>query len=135
MTRAEARQLLAAQLSNKALLNNEEAINELLGILTYLPLAIVQAATFINTNDISVSRYISLFQQTGTEAELFSEQFEHPSRYREMESTVAKTWHISFDQILRQIGSLQSIFRLWRASIASTFPSLFCLLEDPQCSK
>jgi hypothetical protein len=99
MSRAEASQLLARRISKKALLNNEDTIDELLGLLACLPPAIVQATAFINNNDISVSQYVSLFQQTGTEAELFSEHFEDPSRYQEMESTIAKTWHISFDQI------------------------------------
>ncbi|KAH7060965.1 kinesin light chain 1, partial [Paraphoma chrysanthemicola] len=102
MSKAEARQLLARRLTKQALLDDETAVDELLAILTYLPLAIVQAAAFINNNDISVSGYISLFRHTSTESELFSERFEDPSRYREMDSTVAKTWHISFDQIQRQ---------------------------------
>jgi len=102
MSKAEARQLLARRITKQALLNDETAVDELLEILTYLPLAIVQAAAFINNNDISVSGYISLFRHTGTETELFSEHFEDPSRYREMDSTIAKTWHISFDQIRRQ---------------------------------
>jgi tetratricopeptide (TPR) repeat protein len=102
MSRAEARKLLARRIPKQELLINEKAIDELLELLAYLPLAIVQAAAFINNNDISVSEYNSLFRQTGTEAELFSEHFEDPSRYREMESTIARTWHISFDQIRRQ---------------------------------
>jgi tetratricopeptide (TPR) repeat protein len=102
MSKAEARQLLARRLMKQGLLDNETAVNELLERLTYLPLAIVQAAAFINNNDISVSGYISLFQHIGTESELFSERFEDPSRYREMDSTIAKTWHISFDQLRRQ---------------------------------
>jgi tetratricopeptide (TPR) repeat protein len=102
LSKAEARQLLARRLTKQTLLDDETAVDELLAILTYLPLAIVQAAAFINNNDISVSRYISLFRHTGTESELFSERFEDPSRYREMDSTVAKTWHISFNQIQRQ---------------------------------
>jgi hypothetical protein len=81
MSKVEARQLLAQRIAKQALLNNELAVNELLEILTYLPLAIVQAAAFINNNDISVSRYISLFRQTGSETKLFSEHFENPSRY------------------------------------------------------
>jgi hypothetical protein len=97
MSKAEARQLLARRLTKQALLNDKTAVEELLEILIYLPLAIVQAAAFINNNDISVSGYISLFRHTGTESELFSERFEDPSRYREIDSTVAKTWHISFD--------------------------------------
>jgi hypothetical protein len=85
-----------------ALLNDEKAVNKLLELLTYLPLAIVQAAAFINNNDISVSGYTSLFHETGTKIELFSKHFKDPSRYREMESTIARTWYISFDHIRKQ---------------------------------
>ena len=102
MSQAEARQLLTLRISKPALLDDGRAVNKLLESLTYLPLAIVQAAAFINNNDISVSEYISLFDKTGTKTELFGEYFEDPSRYRGMESTIAKTWHISFDQIRRQ---------------------------------
>ena len=102
MSKAEARQLLARRISKPALLDDGKAIDKLLELLTYLPLAIVQAAAFIYNNDISVSGYILLFQEAGTEADLFGEHFEDPSRYREMESTIAKTWHISFDQIRKQ---------------------------------
>jgi tetratricopeptide (TPR) repeat protein len=102
MSKAEARQLLARRLTKQELLDDETAVEKLLEILTYLPLAIVQAAAFINNNNVSVSRYILLFKHTGTESELFSERFEDRSRYREMDSTVAKAWHISFNQIQRQ---------------------------------
>jgi tetratricopeptide (TPR) repeat protein len=102
MSEAEAQQLLVRRISKPALLHDKNAVNELLQILTYLPLAIVQAGAFMNNNDISVSGYISLVRKAGTEAELFGEHFEDPSRYREVESTIAKTWHISFDQIRRQ---------------------------------
>ncbi|OCK72842.1 kinesin light chain 1, partial [Lepidopterella palustris CBS 459.81] len=102
MGKAEARQLLARRISKKKLLNNEESVVKLLELLAYLPLAIIQAAAFINSNNTLVSEYIILFRNTATEAELFRKQFEDPSRYREMESTIAKTWHISFDEIRRQ---------------------------------
>jgi tetratricopeptide (TPR) repeat protein len=102
MSQAEAGQLLARRISKSELLNNEESVDRLLQLLAYLPLAIVQAAAFINSNDTSIFEYVSLFQNTATKTELFGEQFEDPSRYREMDSTIAKTWHISFDQIRRQ---------------------------------
>ena len=102
MSKAEAQQLLARRISKPSLLDGEKAVGELLKLLEYLPLAIVQAAAFINSNDVPVSRYTLLFQTAGTEVELFSEHFEDPSRYRELESTIARTWHISFDQIRRQ---------------------------------
>jgi tetratricopeptide (TPR) repeat protein len=102
MSKAEARQLLARKITKQALLNDELAVDELLEILTCLPLAIVQAAAFISMNDMPVSGYISLFQHAGTENEPFTEQFRDPSRYPDMDNTIAKTWHISFDQIRRQ---------------------------------
>ena len=102
MNGTEAKQLMAQRLSEKALLEDEAAVDELLGLLAYLPLAIVQATAFINSNGISIADYISLFREPSTEIRLFSKHFEDSSRYREMESTIAKTWHISFDQILKQ---------------------------------
>lgn len=98
----EARQLLLHRMANKALLEDESAIDELLEALTHLPLAIVQAAAFMNQNNVSVARYLSLLQHASTEAELFSERFEDHSRYQRTDSTVAKTWHISFEHIRRQ---------------------------------
>jgi tetratricopeptide (TPR) repeat protein len=102
MSQAEARQLLVQRVTEKALLDDLLAIEQLLSILAYLPLAIVQAAAFMNSNETPVSDYVSLFEHAGAETELFSEQFEEPSRYEGMDSTIAKTWHISFAQIRRQ---------------------------------
>ncbi|KAJ4345653.1 uncharacterized protein N0V89_011787 [Didymosphaeria variabile] len=102
MGEAEARQLLMNRTINKSLLDNRAAVKNLLQSLTFLPLAIVQAAAFMNQNDISVSKYVSLMQHTSTEAELFSERFEDPSRYQRTDITVAKTWQISFEHIQKQ---------------------------------
>ena len=99
---AGARQLLLRRVMNQALLCDTEAVDELLRLLTYLPLAIVQAAAFIDNNNIVVSKYVSLIRNAGNEAELFGEHFEDPSRYQEMDNTIAKTWHISFDQMRKQ---------------------------------
>ena len=102
MDRAEARQLMAQRLSEKTLLEDEAAVDELLGLLAHLPLAIVQATAFIDSNGTSIAEYVSLFREPSTEVRVFSKSFEDSSRYRELESTIAKTWHISFNQILKQ---------------------------------
>jgi tetratricopeptide (TPR) repeat protein len=102
LSKPEARQLLARRVTRKALLSSETAVDELLETLTYFPLAIVQAAAFINNNRITVSEYRSLFQHPGSEVELFTEHFEDPSRYPDMDNTIATTWHISFNQLRRQ---------------------------------
>ncbi|KAF2666026.1 TPR-like protein [Microthyrium microscopicum] len=102
MDQTEGRQLMAQRLSDNSLLEDEAAVDDLLKILEYLPLAVVQATAFINSNDISIADYISLFKEPSAEASLFSKHFEDPSRYREMESTIAKTWYISFGQIVKK---------------------------------
>jgi tetratricopeptide (TPR) repeat protein len=102
MSQEEARQLLVQRVTEKALLDDPLAIEQLLSILACLPLAIVQAAAFINSNQIPASEYVSLFEDADAETELFSEQFEDSSRYEGMDSTIAKTWHISFAQIRKQ---------------------------------
>ena len=102
MGRAEAMQLLTRRIKKPALLDDKKAIEELLNTLTCLPLAIVQAAAFMNNNDFSLSGYIALYQDTSAETELLSERFEDPSRYEELDSTIATTWHISFGQMRKQ---------------------------------
>jgi tetratricopeptide (TPR) repeat protein len=102
MTKAEAKQLMARRIMKGTLLDDQCATNELLELLTYLPLAIVQAIAFINSNQVSISDYVTLFKQVETEVEILSERFEDPSRYQETESTITRTWQISFDQILKQ---------------------------------
>ncbi|KAH7380407.1 kinesin light chain 1 [Phaeosphaeria sp. MPI-PUGE-AT-0046c] len=101
MSKADAEHLLAQRVTKQIMIHDKGAVGKLLELLTYLPLAIVQAAAFINNNGISATEYLSLFQQS-TEMELFSEQFNDTSRYRELDSTIAKTWHISFEQIRKK---------------------------------
>jgi tetratricopeptide (TPR) repeat protein len=103
MSQSEARELLTQHMTNEVVLNDPStAIDQLLSTLAYLPLAIVQAAAYINNNDILISDYMSLFQHAGAEIELFSEQFEDLGGYPEKDNTVARTWNISFDQIRKQ---------------------------------
>lgn len=81
----------------------EDILPGLLQKLTYLPLAIVQAAAYINETGISLAEYEVLFSDRDEEViELLSEGFEDDSRYTDTENTVAKTWLISFEQIRRR---------------------------------
>jgi tetratricopeptide (TPR) repeat protein len=102
MSKGEARQLLTQRITEQTLCGGEMAVDELLELLTCLPLAIVQAAAFMSTNDVSLPGYLALFRDAGAQAELFDEGFADPSRYAELDSTIAKTWHISFDQMRKQ---------------------------------
>lgn len=82
----ESRQLMAQHLLEKGLLEDAAAVEELLRLLVYLPLAIVQAVTFIYSNKITIADYITVLRNPSTEAALISRHFESPSRYQERQS-------------------------------------------------
>jgi tetratricopeptide (TPR) repeat protein len=70
--------------------------------LAFLPLAIAQAASYINETSCGISDYIDLLKAEELEVvELLNERFEDEGRYRNSESAVITTWSISFQQIQR----------------------------------
>jgi NB-ARC domain len=102
MDKKVALQLLSKSLINRALLNHRRDALELLRQLTYLPLAIVQAAAYINENGITLAAYAALLNDQEQEViDLLSEEFEGEGRYRNIKNPVAITWLISFEQIRR----------------------------------
>ncbi|RFU27453.1 hypothetical protein B7463_g8883, partial [Scytalidium lignicola] len=62
MDEAESKELLRISLQNKAILNDTESALMLLKLLTNLPLAIKQAAAFINEKQINIATYISIYE-------------------------------------------------------------------------
>jgi hypothetical protein len=75
----------------------------LLRKLTYLPLTIVQAAAYINANEVSLREYEALLtEQDNKVIELLSEHFEDNGRYIGIENTVAQALLISVKQIRRR---------------------------------
>ncbi|KAL3432952.1 hypothetical protein BDV09DRAFT_187087 [Aspergillus tetrazonus] len=66
---------------------------ELAEKLAYLPLAIAQAAAYINKKRINLSIYFTLLQkEEQTAVELLSESFRDPGRYKDIENPVITTW-------------------------------------------
>ncbi|KAK1762400.1 hypothetical protein QBC33DRAFT_623724 [Phialemonium atrogriseum] len=77
-------------------------LQELLEELTYLPLAITQAAAYLNRNQVSIAKYLGLLR--GTEKDmvsLMSREFCDSMRYEGTQNAVATTWIVSFEQIRR----------------------------------
>jgi hypothetical protein len=95
--------MLRKSLIKAELTDNVEDTTNLVTQLTFLPLAIVQAAAYINKNDIKLSRYPSLLgKQDVAAVDRLSEQFEDDHIYSNVKNPVATTWLISFKQILHQ---------------------------------
>jgi hypothetical protein len=103
MDQVEARKVLEKSLIQTHILKEDEATVKLLNLLTCLPLAVVQAAAFINANEISISSYIALYENGEDEViELLSKDFEDQGRYKDTKNPIATTWLISFNQIRLQ---------------------------------
>ncbi|RYP42951.1 hypothetical protein DL770_011993 [Monosporascus sp. CRB-9-2] len=99
MSLQEAKSIFEKSLVQKDLVN-DTATTELMDELTYLPLAITQAAAYLNRNEISIAEYLRLLR--GTEKDtisLISREFYDNTRYKGSQNAVATTWLVSFDQI------------------------------------
>ncbi|KAF7510532.1 hypothetical protein GJ744_006378 [Endocarpon pusillum] len=103
MNEDEATKMLRSLLSKPETHTDLNAILIMLQKLTYLPLAIVQAAAYINKNNVSIRAYLELLCDTDENViKLLSKNFRAEGRYPEAKNPVATTWLISFEQIQRQ---------------------------------
>jgi tetratricopeptide (TPR) repeat protein len=88
------------KLLRKDLLHNDATITELLDELACLPLAIAQAAAYLNRNRMSVAKYLQLLRSTEQDmVALMSREFRDDTRYHGSANAVATTWVVSFSQI------------------------------------
>ena len=100
----EMEESVASDLLRRSLIrpDDPQMCAQLLYQLTYLPLAIAQAAAYINANEISIAEYLSFLEDAEeTTINTLSEDFEDEGRYRDLKNPVATTWLISFQQIRR----------------------------------
>jgi tetratricopeptide (TPR) repeat protein len=114
-----ATQLLQKCLVNPGLATSGSDTKALLEELTYLPLAIIQAAAYINENGITFADYLSLLADQEEEViDLLSEEFEDDGRYHNIKNPVATTWLVSFEQIRN------------RDPLAADYLSFMCCIDS-----
>ncbi|KAK4249589.1 putative kinesin light chain [Corynascus novoguineensis] len=98
----EAAEFLEKSLVQKDMVRDKAATAELLKQLTYLPLAITQAAAYINIKQVPFAEYLELLHGTQQDiVSLMSEEFRDNTRYPGSQNAVATTWLVSFDQICK----------------------------------
>ncbi|KAJ0165496.1 hypothetical protein CTA2_11060 [Colletotrichum tanaceti] len=115
MSESETGQLLQAMLSDEF---STEAASVLSAHLEHLPLAIAQAAAFIQENSISIAKYLQLLEESDDIlVEQLSEPFEAVGRDSETPHALTATWIVSFNQIQQQ------------DVLASEILSFACLLD------
>jgi tetratricopeptide (TPR) repeat protein len=82
---------------------SEEDVKEITKALDYLPLAITQAAAYLDQNNIPVAKYLQLFRGgKANTSDLLKKGIHDPGRDYEIQNSVFQTWKISFSQISAQ---------------------------------
>jgi tetratricopeptide (TPR) repeat protein len=100
MNDEESRELLQRSLQNNRLLNDNNSITKLLELLVNLPLAIMQAAAYLNAKSSTITEYLRIYEESSDNIiKLLSKDFEDIRRYPGMKNPVATTWLISFEKI------------------------------------
>ncbi|KAI0184731.1 hypothetical protein EV127DRAFT_443312 [Xylaria flabelliformis] len=102
MSKEEATEFMNKTLIDKELLQDEAITEELVQDLTCLPLAIAQAAAYLNQNQMPIKKYLGLLRSTEQNlVNLMSREFHDNTRYQGLQNAVATTWLVSFDHIRR----------------------------------
>ncbi|KAF6829743.1 kinesin light chain [Colletotrichum musicola] len=103
MNDQESQQLLRAGLGGWASDLDTQETNDLASRLEHLPLALAQAAAFMEANTMGVGEYLEMLRDSDqTVVDLLGEDFETVGRDRSAPRAVAETWMVSFEQIKKQ---------------------------------
>ncbi|KAK3984461.1 kinesin light chain [Cladorrhinum sp. PSN332] len=124
MNNGESRQLLQKRLEGFTV--DSTLLSTLSSKLDNLPLAMAQAAAYMQQAGISVERYLKLLEKDDRNlAELLEKEFTSEGRDRTASCAVAKTWIISFERIQSQdpfAGELLSLMSFFdRQAIPQEF--------------
>ena len=103
MSHEEAKLLFLSKLGGDGSNADEAEVYRLLEELDHLPLALSQAAAFIEENNLSIADYtISIAQDTAAAEEFLHEELDDSRRDEESVNSVFRTWKLSYDQIKQQ---------------------------------
>jgi tetratricopeptide (TPR) repeat protein len=122
--------LFKKMLTRKDLSCHEAVIDELLQELDCLPLATTQAAAYVNCNAISVEEYLNLLRSTEQDLIfIMNEEMRDSTRYKHAANAVARTWLVSFEQIVRQDAHAANLLQYmscmdWKAIPRSILPAI-----------
>lgn len=129
MSKEEAVQLFLSKVDNEIPEGERGELDALLEELDYLPLAISQAAAFIDENCITVSEYLEALR--GDDAEEFLHEELNDSRRDEQSiNSVFRTWKLSFDLISQQKSQAAELLCLLAMLDRQSIPK--SILKVPQ---
>ena len=130
MSNDEARSLFLSKHAGGKHHFDEAEISNLVEELDHLPLAISQAAAFIQEHPVSIAEYINALRGKNAK-EFLDEELNDSRRDEESDNSVFRTWSVSFDQIKQEKPCAADILSLMamldRQSVAQ-----FLLEEMPE---
>ncbi|KAH7009843.1 hypothetical protein EDB80DRAFT_610413 [Ilyonectria destructans] len=135
LTDAEANMLMRAMMDDQEVDIGETAV--LASRLEHLPLALAQAAAFVQENSITIGEYIKLLDDSDMAlVDRLSEPFNTVGRDSETPRSVTATWIISFEMIEQQDSFTSNILSfiglLDRQAIPKEFIAAYCFKTLPQ---
>lgn len=96
--------------------NDEEAREELMASLAYLPLALSQAVSYMIANDMTIGEYLRIFNVAGDGIEWLKKGLEE-GEHNKSQDAIATTWIISFEQIQKKEPAATTAILLFLAWI------------------
>jgi hypothetical protein len=130
LTQSEAVDVLEKTLVRKDVLRDEAATAALLAELDFLPLALTQATAYVNCNKLSLWAYLKLLRSTEeNKVRVLSREMRDHTRYNQASNAVAKTWLVSFQQLVKRNADAADLLRYmscieWKSIPQSILPSL-----------
>jgi hypothetical protein len=108
----DAEQLLRSRIPRLKNVNDGD-IQILVEILGNIPLAITQAAAFIQENSMTVQTYIEELKASDSDLQDYlDENLPDLRRYPDSENSVTRTWKLSFDQIAKHLPRAANLLSL-----------------------
>ncbi|KAK5678283.1 hypothetical protein LTS10_009455 [Elasticomyces elasticus] len=126
----EATEMLQSLLAPEGPKDNEGTMGDLLEELEYLPLAINQAAAYMNINDLSAFEYLSILRRSEEDlAFVMGREMRDSTRYEHSTNAIATTWLVSFKQILQRDPHAADLLQFiscieWKAIPHSILPRI-----------
>jgi hypothetical protein len=129
----DAAEFLKKSLVRKSLAENSKVTAELLEELTHLPLAIAQAAAYLNINKITIEKYLQLLRSTDQDIiSLMSKDFHDHTRYRGSSNAIASTWVVSFGQLQERDAPTVDLLAFMSCIEWKAIPRYFLPAIEPQ---
>ena len=130
MSGLEAQNLLRSKLPGELVLDATE-VAELVDALGNLPLATSEAAAFITENSMDLGQYLEAFNSDISQVQdLLSEDLGDHRRYSDCDSSILRTWKLSFDKISKQQPRAAEILSLMAVLDRNAIPKSLLMKDN-----